>query len=496
MASLSAGTTLREAAAGKTVKAQVVYINKGFSNDLFDVDNEGQWASYTMDDISKKRAKGKVWIVINDFVYDVTEYQHVHPGGSLLLQRMAGKDATDAFENYHQAHVSRFILPRYFVGKLKEPQVVAPHVKAFRAVRQELLRRGMFEVPAGYYNSLYVWLASLFAGSLYFTVACSTFTSHLLGAVLMGLFWQQFAGLAHDLGHSAVWKNADTDRRISSIFTSSLTGLSTAWWKRSHSTHHVLPNSVEDDPDIQHLPIMAVSEKVIEKPFWSTYYESWFQLTKIGAAIIGYQHYLFLPLMAFARFNLYSLGLNHLWNPKFRGEHTSTELFCIMGVFPAWYLSMASMLPTRFEMLTWIFVSHAFTAVLHLQIVVSHWLMDTYSALSTEGRKSAMEDDWYTLQLRTTMDIECPAWLDWFHIGLQFQTVHHLYPTLPRPHLRDATAMVRETCRNNGIPFHGMPFLAMVAGVFRVLSETAALARTGKYSTTRNHFGEAIRAEG
>lgn len=30
-----------------------------------------------------------------------------------------------------------------------------------------------------------------------------------------------------------------------------LTGVSTAWWKRSHNAHHVVTNSITHDPDIR-----------------------------------------------------------------------------------------------------------------------------------------------------------------------------------------------------------------------------------------------------
>jgi len=293
---------------------------------------------------------------------------------------------------------------------------------------------------------------------------------------------------------TAVSKNYQQDHRVGSVIGSTLTGLSTAWWKRNHNTHHVVPNSIEDDPNIQNLPLLAVSEEMIEKPYRSSYYDDKiFQLDKFGAAMVSYQHYIFLPLMTLARFNLYALGLQHLWNPKFQTNFTNTEIICIMGIFPIWYLSLANLLPTWGAMWAWIFLSHAVTALLHLQIVVSHWSRDTYRTEDPKLNKTA-NDDWYTLQLRTTMDIDCPAWLDWFHIGLQFQIVHHFFPTLPRPHLRAATQMVKEACRKNDIPFHSMGFIAMVGDSLRVLREIAELARTGKY--TRNHLAEALRAEG
>jgi cytochrome b involved in lipid metabolism len=43
-----------------------------------------------------------MWIVINDKVYDVTNYQLEHPGGPLVLLGRAGKNASLAFE--HASH--------------------------------------------------------------------------------------------------------------------------------------------------------------------------------------------------------------------------------------------------------------------------------------------------------------------------------------------------------------------------------------------------------
>lgn len=55
--------------------------------------------------------------------------------------------------------------------------------------------------------------------------------------------------------------------------------------------------------------------------------------------------------------------------------------------------------------------------------------------------------------LRTTMDVDCPEWLDFIHGGLQFQAVHHLFPRIPRHNLRKAQPHVREFCADVGIPY-------------------------------------------
>lgn len=56
-------------------------------------------------------------------------------------------------------------------------------------------------------------------------------------------------------------------------------------------------------------------------------------------------------------------------------------------------------------------------------------------------------------QLRTTMDVECPEWLDFIHGGLQFQAVHHLFPQVPRHNLRKVQSLVRKFCEDTGIKY-------------------------------------------
>ncbi|MGW0654228.1 fatty acid desaturase family protein, partial [Streptomyces umbrinus] len=42
---------------------------------------------------------------------------------------------------------------------------------------------------------------------------------------------------------------------------------------------------------------------------------------------------------------------------------------------------------------------------------------------------------------------------DWFLGGLNYQIEHHLFPSMPRPHLRLAQSMVKARCRDLGIPY-------------------------------------------
>jgi predicted heme/steroid binding protein len=55
--------------------------------------------TYTTAEVSKHNGKAdpSVWIMIDGSVYDVTTFKEEHPGGSKILQRAAGKDASKSF---------------------------------------------------------------------------------------------------------------------------------------------------------------------------------------------------------------------------------------------------------------------------------------------------------------------------------------------------------------------------------------------------------------
>ena len=158
------------------------------------------------------------------------------------------------------------------------------------------------------YAKLTAWLAALFFSGLALSlgvVGGGGVFARMTGAAIIGIFRQQLAGLGHDLGHSAVTHNFHRDHFIGSLL-SALMGLSVGWWKSDHNTHHVVCNAVEHDPNIQHMPLLAITDKIYEKPFWDTYHKKTVGMDAIARFLVSYQHIIFYPFMAIARFNLYA----------------------------------------------------------------------------------------------------------------------------------------------------------------------------------------------
>jgi len=49
---------------------------------------------YTWDDVRQHDSVSDKWIVINDDVYNITEWAKRHPGGFRVISHYAGQDAT------------------------------------------------------------------------------------------------------------------------------------------------------------------------------------------------------------------------------------------------------------------------------------------------------------------------------------------------------------------------------------------------------------------
>lgn len=81
----------------------------------------------TRDEVKKNNNDDSLWIIIDHKVYDVTDFVDAHPGGAVVLQQVAGQDATATFYNLHRHEV----LSKYeslCIGTLEneKPQVIDP----------------------------------------------------------------------------------------------------------------------------------------------------------------------------------------------------------------------------------------------------------------------------------------------------------------------------------------------------------------------------------
>lgn len=337
----------------------------------------------------------------------------------------------------------------------------------FRALHQRVYDEGFYRCDyANYAHEAvrYVTLFALFVGSLQAEWYCSS-------ALFLGCFWQQIMFTAHDAGHRGITQRFVTDTLIGIFIADFCCGLSIGWWKSSHNVHHLVTNAPEHDPDIQNTPLFATCPSQFTT-LHSTYYNFQFVWDKACEVMVPYQKYAYYPVMSIARFNLYLLSWCHLLSPRSRplGAAAWTRPVELVAMACYWfifgYVLVLKTLPDWRTRVAFVLVSHMGSMVLHVQITLSHWGMPTCDLGDNESFAQR--------QLRTTMDIVCPPWLDWVHGGLQFQAIHHLFPRVPRHNLRKLQPLVQDFCNDTGIRYSQHGF---VDGNARVLGRLGEMSR-------------------
>ncbi|EGV65053.1 Delta 8 Fatty Acid Desaturase [Yamadazyma tenuis] len=318
--------------------------------------------------------------------------------------------------------------------------------KRYNELHHLIIKNGFYKCNYWNYVREIVKLATLFLYSLSFYKL-----GYLkISALLLGITWQQGTFIAHDAGHLSITHNYEIDNIFGMLIADFFGGLSLGWWKKNHNVHHLITNDPVHDPDIQHLPFFAVSTRLFNSVY-STYYEKVLDFDAPSKFLIKFQQYLYYPILCFGRFNLYRLSWTYIIageGPK-KGKAAWFRYFEFVGLsfFSYWYfyLMVYKNLNTNWERFSFLMISNIASFIVHVQITLSHFAMSTSDL--------GVSESFPMRQLRTTMDVDCPEWLDFFHGGLQFQAIHHLFPRLPRHNLRRVQPFVVDFCKDVGLKY-------------------------------------------
>lgn len=342
-------------------------------------------------------------------------------------------------------------------------------VTKFREMVSKVEAEGLYDSSVRAWMPELIRWSFLIAGMLYFLRHGWYCTS----AAFMGMFWHSLAGAAHDAAHMGVTHDWNVDTIIATGVMNCCSGISSGWWKSVHNVHHVVTNSLHHDQDVQSLPFIAVSPKLFQNLF-STYHNDIVRYTKFAEFMVIRQAHTYYVVLCFARFVLYlaswTFVIDKLRNTKTQRFYRICELLGLC-TFATWYgyFIVYRCIPTATSRFLFVLISHAITMPLHLQLTLSHF------AMSTEEGEA--HESWAAKALRTTMDVDCPEWMDWFHNGLQHQVPHHLFPRMPRHNLRKAAVLVRQYCQDTGLKYECLGFEESKTATMRSLGEVARQAR-------------------
>ncbi|MFI9172701.1 fatty acid desaturase family protein [Streptomyces lincolnensis] len=253
----------------------------------------------------------------------------------------------------------------------------------------------------------------------------------LLLAPVLAVVCARTAFIGHDAGHAQITGDKAAGRLIGLVHANLLLGMSFSWWNHKHNRHHANPNHIDKDPDVAADVLVFTGEQAKVR----TGFRRW--LTR-------HQARLFFPLTLLEGIALKIHGFRDLRRQSPR-ERAVEALLLIGHVVGYAALLLTAMSPGKALVF----------AALHQALFGLH--LGLSFAPNHKGMEMPDPDgvSWGHLrrQVLTSRNVRGGAVTDWFLGGLNYQIEHHLFPSMPRPHLRLARPLVRAHCRELGIPY-------------------------------------------
>ncbi|MDF3289082.1 fatty acid desaturase family protein [Streptomyces silvisoli] len=315
--------------------------------------------------------------------------------------------------------------------------------------------RGLLGRRAGYYirtitfNALALavtWAGVLVLGGSWWV---------LLLAVPLAVLCGRTAFIGHDAGHQQIARRRGVNRVLGLVHGDLLLGMGYGWWNDKHNRHHANPNHVGKDPDVEVGALVWSRAQAVQREGFARF-------------LAKHQARLFFPMLLLEGFALKVATVQDLRRRPPRDRAVEAVL---LAAHLAGYVAL---------LLTAMPVGTAVVfAVLH------HALFGLHLGCSFAPNHKGMampEDDgqrWGHLrrQVLTSRDVRGGRATDWFLGGLNYQIEHHLFPSMPRPHLRLVQPLVREHCQRLGVPYAEAGLMESYAQALRHMHAVGAPLR-------------------
>ncbi|WP_217554320.1 acyl-CoA desaturase [Streptomyces sp. GbtcB6] len=301
----------------------------------------------------------------------------------------------------------------------------------FARLSRRISEAGLLDRRPGYYTvRLGLVIAALLGGGAAFFALGDTWWQ-LAVAAAMALAFGQVALVAHDLAHRQVFRRRRPSETWGRLFGNLAIGMSYGWWMNKHTRHHANPNHEELDPDVA--PDLLV---------WSA--DQARDSSGLARFIGGHQAFLFFPLLTLEGFNLHVSSLRALRSPSMKNPVLEGALLLL---HLAAYLSALFLVLSPGKAVAFLAVHQClFGVYLGCTFAPNHKGMPTFTGDE--------RPDFLRRQVLTSRNVRGGRFTDMMLGGLNYQIEHHLFPSMPTPHLRRAQVIVREYCAEIGVPYH------------------------------------------
>ena len=276
----------------------------------------------------------------------------------------------------------------------------------------------------------------------------------LIIAAVLGVIFTQFAFLAHELSHRQVFESGKLNDFGGRIMADLVVGISYSWWMSKHSRHHGNPNTAGRDPDVETDFIIFQEEEARG-------------LTGVTKWLAKRQGYLFFPVLMLEGINLHRHAFITVFS-KGKVDKRALEIVLLTVRNVGYVAVLFSFMP----------LGMAF-AFLGVQLAVFGLYMGASFAPNHKGMPVLPKDskvDFLRRQVLTSRNIRGGWAMNIFMGGLNYQIEHHLFPSMPRPHLKRAREITKEYCQSKGILYTEANVLESYAIVIAYLNRVGLSA--------------------
>ena len=324
----------------------------------------------------------------------------------------------------------------------------------YAVLSREVKRAGLLARRPGYYGmKIATNLLLLAAGWAAFALIGPSWWQLLVAAFLAAVFTQT-AFLGHDAGHQQISDSKRVNDLLGRLHGNLLVGLGYGWWVAKHNRHHAHPNQVDRDPDIGTGAITFTRESARAR-------------RGAGAWLARHQAWLFFPMLLLEGLHLHLAGVRSLFG-RGPASHATTSGRS-RSVEGGLLLAHAGGYLTA---LFWVLSPAQAAGFLLLQQGLFGLYLGCSFAPNHKGMPIFAKDhrsDFLRRQVLTARNIRGGPLTDFALGGLNYQIEHHLFPSMPRPNLPRAQALVRAFCTRHDIAYYETTLTNSYAQVLRHL---------------------------
>ncbi len=276
----------------------------------------------------------------------------------------------------------------------------------------------------------------------------------LIIAGLVGCVLSQFGFLGHDAAHRQIFKSAAWNEWTARVVSGAVLGLSYGWWRGKHNSHHAAPNQVGRDPDISSGLLAMTQDLAVER----TGLAQWFTRR---------QGWMLFPLLTLEGLSLHVGAMRHMFSS--RDPHRALEVTLVVLRLGGLIALLLLLLPLGKA-----------AAFLGVQVAVFGFLLGgsfipNHTGMPIVPRGARI--DFLNRQVLMSRNIRGNPVVDAAMGGLNYQIEHHLFPSMPRPHLKLVRPVVREYCAVRDVEYTEVGFFASYAHVVDYLNNVGLGAR-------------------